>query len=46
MNQLFKGAAYVAGGALVLVLAGVGYLTFQQYQADESLVNEDFGKGS
>lgn len=44
MDKLFKSVAYVAGGVLVLVLGTVGYLTYQQYQVDDSLVNKDFGE--
>lgn len=46
MKQLCKWSTSIVGSVLVLVLAGVGYLTYQQYKDDESLVNDDFGKNS
>ncbi|WP_192869248.1 hypothetical protein [Staphylococcus delphini] len=42
MTQFYKVSAYIFGGMAVAVLSGVAYLTYRQYQADESLVNDDF----
>lgn len=42
MKQFCKVSAYIFGGLAVAVLTGVAYLTYQQYQADESLVDDDF----
>lgn len=42
MNQFYKVSAFIFGGVAVSVASGVAYLTYQQYQDDESLVNDDF----
>ncbi|MEJ7541549.1 hypothetical protein [Staphylococcus intermedius] len=42
MTQFYKVSAFIFGGIAVAVLSGVAYLTYQQYQTDESLVNDEF----
>ncbi|MDR5603841.1 MULTISPECIES: hypothetical protein [Staphylococcus] len=42
MKQCYKLSAYIFGGIAVAVLAGVAYLSYQQYQQDEEIMDDNF----
>ncbi|BAS45195.1 hypothetical protein SSCHL_0415 [Staphylococcus schleiferi] len=41
MKHCYKVSAYIFGSIAIAVLAGVTYLSYQQYEQDEKIMNDN-----